>query len=135
MTYFPFSYSFIDDNVLSVKCCKIETLLHIVDLIMNYWLNLVSSLCSLHFSGFKHNIMQIHKDTLLNTNPHPCSCASEMERWMEDIRMAIDLAEQSSSPHTDLLSTSPSDNSESVLYCMYRTHVGEFKNNHNILTD
>ncbi|XP_067438741.1 FERM, ARHGEF and pleckstrin domain-containing protein 1-like isoform X1 [Thunnus thynnus] len=38
------------------------------------------------------------------------SCASEMERWVEDIRMAIDLAEQSSSPQTDLLSTSPSDN-------------------------
>lgn len=38
------------------------------------------------------------------------SCASEMERWVEDIRMAIDLAEQSSSPHTDLLSTSPTDN-------------------------
>uniref|UniRef100_A0A3Q1K3M6 FERM, ARHGEF and pleckstrin domain-containing protein 1 n=1 Tax=Anabas testudineus TaxID=64144 RepID=A0A3Q1K3M6_ANATE len=38
------------------------------------------------------------------------SCAPEMERWVEDIRMAIDLAEQSSSPNTDLLSTSPSDN-------------------------
>ncbi|XP_056882754.1 FERM, ARHGEF and pleckstrin domain-containing protein 1-like isoform X1 [Takifugu flavidus] len=32
------------------------------------------------------------------------SCASEMERWLEDIRMAIDLAEQSISPNTDLLS-------------------------------
>uniref|UniRef100_A0A673C2D6 FERM, ARHGEF and pleckstrin domain-containing protein 1 n=1 Tax=Sphaeramia orbicularis TaxID=375764 RepID=A0A673C2D6_9TELE len=40
------------------------------------------------------------------------SCTSEMERWVEDIRMAIDLAEQSSSPHTDLLSTSPIDNSK-----------------------
>ncbi|XP_058474257.1 FERM, ARHGEF and pleckstrin domain-containing protein 1-like isoform X1 [Solea solea] len=38
------------------------------------------------------------------------SCASEMERWVEDIRMAIDLAEQSSSPGTDLLSTSLTDN-------------------------
>uniref|UniRef100_A0A665TLB1 FERM, ARHGEF and pleckstrin domain-containing protein 1 n=1 Tax=Echeneis naucrates TaxID=173247 RepID=A0A665TLB1_ECHNA len=38
------------------------------------------------------------------------SCASEMERWVEDIRMAIDLAEQSSSPSTDLLSTSLPDN-------------------------
>ncbi|XP_030265967.1 FERM, ARHGEF and pleckstrin domain-containing protein 1-like isoform X2 [Sparus aurata] len=38
------------------------------------------------------------------------SCASEMERWVEDIRMAIDLAEQSSSPNADLLSTSLSDN-------------------------
>ncbi|KAM3857283.1 FERM, ARHGEF and pleckstrin domain-containing protein 1-like [Diretmus argenteus] len=37
------------------------------------------------------------------------SCAPEMERWVEDIRMAIDLAEQSSSPHTDLLSTSLCD--------------------------
>uniref|UniRef100_A0A665T1D9 FERM, ARHGEF and pleckstrin domain-containing protein 1 n=1 Tax=Echeneis naucrates TaxID=173247 RepID=A0A665T1D9_ECHNA len=41
------------------------------------------------------------------------SCASEMERWVEDIRMAIDLAEQSSSPSTDLLSTSLPDNSKS----------------------
>uniref|UniRef100_A0AAQ5YJD3 FERM, ARHGEF and pleckstrin domain-containing protein 1 n=1 Tax=Amphiprion ocellaris TaxID=80972 RepID=A0AAQ5YJD3_AMPOC len=40
------------------------------------------------------------------------SCASEMERWVEDIRMAIDLAEQSSSPNNDLLSTSLSDNSK-----------------------
>ncbi|KAM4560023.1 FERM, ARHGEF and pleckstrin domain-containing protein 1-like isoform 1-T1 [Odontesthes bonariensis] len=38
------------------------------------------------------------------------SCASEMERWVEDIRMAIDLAEQSSNPNADLLSTSPTDN-------------------------
>uniref|UniRef100_A0A8D0B1R4 FERM, ARHGEF and pleckstrin domain-containing protein 1 n=1 Tax=Sander lucioperca TaxID=283035 RepID=A0A8D0B1R4_SANLU len=38
------------------------------------------------------------------------SCESEMERWVEDIRMAIDLAEQTSSPNTDLLSTSLSDN-------------------------
>ncbi|XP_059184300.1 FERM, ARHGEF and pleckstrin domain-containing protein 1-like isoform X3 [Centropristis striata] len=38
------------------------------------------------------------------------SCAPEMERWVEDIRMAIDLAEQSSSPTSDLLSTSLSDN-------------------------
>uniref|UniRef100_A0A669CTK1 FERM, ARHGEF and pleckstrin domain-containing protein 1 n=1 Tax=Oreochromis niloticus TaxID=8128 RepID=A0A669CTK1_ORENI len=41
------------------------------------------------------------------------SCASEMERWVEDIRMAIDLAEQSSGLNNDLLSTSLSDNSKS----------------------
>uniref|UniRef100_A0A3P8R1L1 FERM, ARHGEF and pleckstrin domain-containing protein 1 n=1 Tax=Astatotilapia calliptera TaxID=8154 RepID=A0A3P8R1L1_ASTCA len=41
------------------------------------------------------------------------SCTSEMERWVEDIRMAIDLAEQSSSLNNDLLSTSLSDNSKS----------------------
>uniref|UniRef100_A0A4W6DKB9 FERM, ARHGEF and pleckstrin domain-containing protein 1 n=1 Tax=Lates calcarifer TaxID=8187 RepID=A0A4W6DKB9_LATCA len=41
------------------------------------------------------------------------SCASEMERWVEDIRMAIDLAEQSSGLNTDLLSTGLSDNSKS----------------------
>ncbi|XP_015246926.1 PREDICTED: FERM, RhoGEF and pleckstrin domain-containing protein 1-like isoform X4 [Cyprinodon variegatus] len=33
------------------------------------------------------------------------SCAAEMERWVEDIRMAIDLAEQGTTPNTDLLST------------------------------
>ncbi|KAM3585079.1 uncharacterized protein V6R79_006737 [Siganus canaliculatus] len=38
------------------------------------------------------------------------SCAAEMERWVEDIRMAIDLAEQSTGPDNDLLSTSLSDN-------------------------
>ncbi|XP_061129030.1 FERM, ARHGEF and pleckstrin domain-containing protein 1-like isoform X2 [Syngnathus typhle] len=38
------------------------------------------------------------------------SCAAEMERWLEDIRMAIDLAEQTNGPHMDLLSTSPCDN-------------------------
>ncbi|XP_035495481.1 FERM, ARHGEF and pleckstrin domain-containing protein 1 isoform X1 [Scophthalmus maximus] len=38
------------------------------------------------------------------------SCASEMERWVEDIKMAIDLAEQSSSPTSDLLFTSLPDN-------------------------
>lgn len=42
------------------------------------------------------------------------SCAAEMERWVEDIRMAIDLAEQSSGPHTDLLATSLSDHSKSA---------------------
>lgn len=35
-----------------------------------------------------------------------------MERWVEDIRMAIDLAEQSSSPNVELLSTSPPDTSK-----------------------
>ncbi|XP_075994071.1 FERM, ARHGEF and pleckstrin domain-containing protein 1-like [Genypterus blacodes] len=38
------------------------------------------------------------------------SCAAEMERWVEDIRMAMDLSEQSSSPHSDLLSSSLSEN-------------------------
>uniref|UniRef100_A0A1A8UQQ5 FERM, ARHGEF and pleckstrin domain-containing protein 1 n=1 Tax=Nothobranchius furzeri TaxID=105023 RepID=A0A1A8UQQ5_NOTFU len=37
------------------------------------------------------------------------SCGTEMERWVEDIRMAIDLAEQSSVSNTELLSTSPQD--------------------------
>uniref|UniRef100_A0A1A8J284 FERM, ARHGEF and pleckstrin domain-containing protein 1 n=2 Tax=Nothobranchius kuhntae TaxID=321403 RepID=A0A1A8J284_NOTKU len=37
------------------------------------------------------------------------SCGTEMERWVEDIRMAIDLAEQSSLSNTELLSTSPQD--------------------------
>ncbi|XP_037330988.2 FERM, ARHGEF and pleckstrin domain-containing protein 1-like isoform X3 [Pungitius pungitius] len=36
------------------------------------------------------------------------SCAAEMERWVEDIRMAVDLSEQSSS--TDLLPPGLSDN-------------------------
>uniref|UniRef100_H3CSA1 FERM, ARHGEF and pleckstrin domain-containing protein 1 n=1 Tax=Tetraodon nigroviridis TaxID=99883 RepID=H3CSA1_TETNG len=38
------------------------------------------------------------------------SCVSEMERWLEDIRMAIDLAEQSSSPNSDLFSAGLPDN-------------------------
>ncbi|KAJ0062275.1 hypothetical protein NL108_002602, partial [Boleophthalmus pectinirostris] len=38
------------------------------------------------------------------------SCGSEMERWVEDIRMAIDLAEQSSLTPSDLLPSSPTDN-------------------------
>ncbi|XP_062303682.1 FERM, ARHGEF and pleckstrin domain-containing protein 1 isoform X1 [Osmerus eperlanus] len=37
------------------------------------------------------------------------SSSSEMEKWVEDIRMAIDLAEQSSGPSTDLLSSSLTD--------------------------
>uniref|UniRef100_A0A674B217 FERM, RhoGEF (ARHGEF) and pleckstrin domain protein 1 (chondrocyte-derived) n=1 Tax=Salmo trutta TaxID=8032 RepID=A0A674B217_SALTR len=39
------------------------------------------------------------------------SCLSEMVKWMEDIRMAVDLVEQSNRP-TDLLSTSQSDRKE-----------------------
>uniref|UniRef100_A0A8C7NAH1 FERM, ARHGEF and pleckstrin domain-containing protein 1 n=1 Tax=Oncorhynchus kisutch TaxID=8019 RepID=A0A8C7NAH1_ONCKI len=37
------------------------------------------------------------------------SCVSEMVKWMEDIRMAVVLVEQSNRPSTDLLSTSRSD--------------------------
>ncbi|CAL9698725.1 unnamed protein product [Knipowitschia caucasica] len=37
------------------------------------------------------------------------SCGSEMERWVEDIRMAIDLSEQSSETLSDLLPASPTD--------------------------
>uniref|UniRef100_A0A8K9UD11 FERM, ARHGEF and pleckstrin domain-containing protein 1 n=1 Tax=Oncorhynchus mykiss TaxID=8022 RepID=A0A8K9UD11_ONCMY len=37
------------------------------------------------------------------------SCVSEMVKWMEDIRMAVVLVEQSNRPSADLLSTSRSD--------------------------
>ncbi|KAJ8003351.1 hypothetical protein DPEC_G00147440 [Dallia pectoralis] len=37
------------------------------------------------------------------------SCASEMEKWMEDIRLAVDLSEQNNGPSADLLSTSLTD--------------------------
>uniref|UniRef100_A0A8C5A9Y8 FERM, ARHGEF and pleckstrin domain-containing protein 1 n=1 Tax=Gadus morhua TaxID=8049 RepID=A0A8C5A9Y8_GADMO len=37
------------------------------------------------------------------------SSAAEMERWLEDIRMAVDLAEQTSDPQSDLLSSSLAD--------------------------
>ena len=45
-----------------------------------------------------------------------------MERWVEDIRMAIDLAEQSSSPNTDLLFSGLPDNSK---FCprLYGQHM------------
>lgn len=49
------------------------------------------------------------------------SCVSEMERWLEDIRMAIDLAEQSISPNTDLLSASLPDNSKVFFYLLKKT--------------
>lgn len=49
------------------------------------------------------------------------SCVSEMERWLEDIRMAIDLAEQSISPNTDLFSASLPDDSKSF-YIYYMDH-------------
>lgn len=39
------------------------------------------------------------------------SSRSEMEKWMEDIQMAIDLAEKSSGPTSELLASSPPDNS------------------------
>lgn len=35
-----------------------------------------------------------------------------MEKWVEDIQMAIDLAEKSSGPSPELLASSPPDNSE-----------------------
>ncbi|XP_007619835.1 FERM, ARHGEF and pleckstrin domain-containing protein 1 isoform X2 [Cricetulus griseus] len=38
------------------------------------------------------------------------SSRSEMEKWMEDIQMAIDLAEKSSGPTSELLASSPPDN-------------------------
>ncbi|XP_066562836.1 FERM, ARHGEF and pleckstrin domain-containing protein 1 isoform X2 [Amia ocellicauda] len=38
------------------------------------------------------------------------SCASEMEKWIDDIKMAIDLAEKCNGPSSDLLATSPPEN-------------------------
>ncbi|XP_036055447.1 FERM, ARHGEF and pleckstrin domain-containing protein 1 isoform X1 [Onychomys torridus] len=38
------------------------------------------------------------------------SSRSEMEKWMEDIQMAIDLAEKSNGPTPELLASSPPDN-------------------------
>lgn len=35
-----------------------------------------------------------------------------MEKWLEDIQMAIDLAEKSSGPSAEVLASSPPDNSE-----------------------
>lgn len=36
----------------------------------------------------------------------------EMEKWVEDIQMAVDLAEKSSGPTPEFLASSPPDNSE-----------------------
>lgn len=40
------------------------------------------------------------------------SSRSEMEKWVEDIQMAIDLAEKSSDPAPEFLASSPPDNSK-----------------------
>lgn len=40
------------------------------------------------------------------------SSRSEMEKWVEDIQMAIDLAEKSSGPMPEFLASSPPDNSK-----------------------
>lgn len=45
-----------------------------------------------------------------------------MERWLEDIRMAIDLAEQSISPNTDLLSDGLPGNSKPIYYVRRSMH-------------
>ncbi|MEQ2180778.1 hypothetical protein GOODEAATRI_004892, partial [Goodea atripinnis] len=60
----------------------------------------------------------------------PTLCAAEMERWVEDIRMAIDLAEQNSNPNTDLLSTSPPENSK-----MFPTDYYRYSHMHDVLTE
>ncbi|XP_031322096.1 FERM, ARHGEF and pleckstrin domain-containing protein 1 isoform X1 [Camelus dromedarius] len=43
------------------------------------------------------------------------SSRSEMEKWVEDIQMAIDLAEKSSGPAPEFLASSPPDNKMAVL--------------------
>lgn len=40
------------------------------------------------------------------------STRAEMDKWTEDIQMAIDLAEKSSGPAPELLASSPPDNSK-----------------------
>lgn len=40
------------------------------------------------------------------------STRAEMDKWTEDIQMAIDLAEKSSDPAPELLASSPPDNSK-----------------------
>uniref|UniRef100_A0A668AD70 FERM, ARHGEF and pleckstrin domain-containing protein 1 n=1 Tax=Myripristis murdjan TaxID=586833 RepID=A0A668AD70_9TELE len=42
----------------------------------------------------------------------PFSSLSEMEKWMEDIKMAIDMAETSNGPSSDLLASNLTDNSK-----------------------
>lgn len=66
------------------------------------------------------NLFELHSPSshhlLPGASPSSASsCASEMERWLEDIRMAIDLAEQGSGPLTDLLSPGLADNSKSTV--------------------
>lgn len=45
-----------------------------------------------------------------------------MERWLEDIRMAIDLAEQSISPNTDLFIAGLPDNSKPLYIYSFFTY-------------
>lgn len=40
------------------------------------------------------------------------SSRAEMEKWVDDIQMAIDLAEKSSGPTPEFLASSPPDNSK-----------------------
>lgn len=66
--------------------------------------------------------------------PFLSSCVSEMECWLEDIRMAIDLAEQSISPSSDQFSTGLLDNSKSsniyhtrqVFFCSSTSSISLF---------
>lgn len=45
----------------------------------------------------------------------PCSSLTEMENWIEDIKMAIEMAKTSNGPSSDLLTSNLTDNSK-LLY-------------------
>lgn len=54
----------------------------------------------------------------------PCSSLTEMEKWMDDIKMAIDMGKTSNGPSSDLLTSNLTDNSKllhklNVEYDMY----------------
>lgn len=50
-----------------------------------------------------------------------------MEKWVEDIKMAIELADKCSGPSAEILSSSFTDNSKSqTLFCMLITASTDF---------
>lgn len=59
------------------------------------------------------------------------SSLTEMEKWMEDIKMAIEVAKTSNGPSSDLLTSNLTDNSKlqkhTAQYTMY-TSVCKLKN-------
>ncbi|KAJ3584338.1 hypothetical protein NHX12_014833, partial [Muraenolepis orangiensis] len=56
------------------------------------------------------------------------SSASEMDRWLEDIRMAVDLAEQTNDPEAHLLSTSLADRPFCLEQMLSGNLLRKFKN-------
>lgn len=67
----------------------------------------------------KRNLPLVHFDGDVHISMWFLSSAAEMDKWMEDIKMAIELADKCNGPSSEILGSSLTDSSKFHPFSLY----------------